>query len=76
VNGCNAQAAAAAEAEGRHIIHMEVASPAPARPKGGQRRAWTAAMEQNALGYSRRTLGLPAPAQADSRKNVRRVGTM
>jgi len=52
------QAAAAAEAEGRHIIHMEVGQPGTGAPKGAS-AALTAAMEQNALGYTV-ALGLPA----------------
>ena len=52
------QAAAAAEAEGHHIIHMEVGQPGTGAPKGAS-AALTAAMEQNALGYTV-ALGLPA----------------
>jgi len=52
------QAAAAAEAEGRHIIHMEVGQPGTGAPKGAS-AALTAAMEQGALGYTV-ALGLPA----------------
>ena len=52
------QAAAAAEAQGRHIIHMEVGQPGTGAPKGAS-TALTAAMEQGALGYTV-ALGLPA----------------
>ena len=52
------QAAAAAEAEGHHIIHMEVGQPGTGAPKGAS-AALTAAMEQGALGYMV-ALGLPA----------------
>ncbi|HDY95953.1 MAG: aminotransferase class I/II-fold pyridoxal phosphate-dependent enzyme [Sulfitobacter litoralis] len=52
------QAAAAAEAEGHHIIHMEVGQPGTGAPKGAS-AALTAAMEQGALGYTV-ALGLPA----------------
>ncbi len=52
------QAAARAEAEGRHIIHMEVGQPGTGAPKGAA-RALTAAMEAGPLGYTV-ALGLPA----------------
>jgi aspartate/methionine/tyrosine aminotransferase len=52
------QAAAAAEAAGRHIIHMEVGQPGTGAPKGAT-RALSAAMEQGPLGYTV-ALGLPA----------------
>ena len=51
-------AAARAEAEGRHIIHMEVGQPGTPAPEGA-RRALTQAMEADALGYTV-ALGLPA----------------
>ena len=52
------QAAAAAEAEGRHIIHMEVGQPGTGAPKGAI-EALGAAMGQGALGYTV-ALGLPS----------------
>tara|TARA_R110002020_G_scaffold95937_8_gene230039 strand:+ start:4627 stop:5769 length:1143 start_codon:yes stop_codon:yes gene_type:complete len=52
------QAAARAEAAGRHIIHMEVGQPGTGAPKGAA-HALTAAMAQNPLGYTV-ALGLPA----------------
>ncbi|MEP5153735.1 aminotransferase class I/II-fold pyridoxal phosphate-dependent enzyme [Planktotalea sp.] len=52
------EAANAAEAAGRHIIHMEVGQPGTSAPEGA-RRAAAAAMEQGALGYTV-ALGLPA----------------
>ncbi len=51
------EAARAAEAAGRHIIHMEVGQPGTAAPQGA-RRAAAQAMEQGALGYTV-ALGLP-----------------
>ena len=57
--------AAAAEAEGRHIIHMEVGQPGTGAPKGAS-TALTAAMEQGALGYTV-ALGLPALRQRIAR---------
>ncbi|MGB7319444.1 MAG: aminotransferase class I/II-fold pyridoxal phosphate-dependent enzyme [Planktotalea sp.] len=51
------EAARAAEAAGRHIIHMEVGQPGTAAPAGA-RAAAAAAMEQGALGYTV-ALGLP-----------------
>lgn len=52
------QAASAAEAAGRHIIHMEVGQPGTGAPKGAT-EALAAAMGQGALGYTV-ALGLPA----------------
>ncbi|WP_439148897.1 pyridoxal phosphate-dependent aminotransferase [Sulfitobacter sp.] len=52
------QAAAAAEAEGRHIIHMEVGQPGTGAPSGAT-AALNRAMEGGALGYTV-ALGLPA----------------
>ncbi len=52
------EAAARAEAEGRHIIHMEVGQPGTPAPKSA-RRALADAMEKNALGYTL-ALGIPA----------------
>lgn len=52
------QAAAAAEAAGRHIIHMEVGQPGTGAPKGAA-RALTRAMDEGPLGYTV-ALGLPA----------------
>lgn len=52
------QAAAAAEAAGRHIIHMEVGQPGTGAPQGAV-RALNAAMAQGPLGYTV-ALGLPA----------------
>ncbi len=51
-------AAARAEAQGRHIIHMEVGQPGTAAPVGA-RQALTHAMETGSLGYTM-ALGLPA----------------
>ena len=52
------QAASAAEAAGRHIIHMEVGQPGTGAPKGAA-SALAAAMDQGPLGYTV-ALGLPA----------------
>lgn len=52
------QAAAAAEAAGRHIIHMEVGQPGTGAPKGAV-EALNTAMSQGPLGYTV-ALGLPA----------------
>ena len=52
------EAARAAEAAGRHIIHMEVGQPGTAAPLGA-RQAAAKAMEEDALGYTV-ALGLPA----------------
>ncbi|QUJ77492.1 aminotransferase class I/II-fold pyridoxal phosphate-dependent enzyme [Sulfitobacter albidus] len=52
------QAAAAAEAAGRHIIHMEVGQPGTGAPKGAV-EALAGAMQRDALGYTV-ALGLPA----------------
>ncbi|NNE52156.1 MAG: aminotransferase class I/II-fold pyridoxal phosphate-dependent enzyme, partial [Sulfitobacter sp.] len=52
------EAAAAAEAEGRHIIHMEVGQPGTGAPKGAT-QALSRAMDEGALGYTV-ALGLPA----------------
>ena len=51
------EAAARAEAEGRHIIHMEVGQPGTPAPEGA-RRALAKAMEAGSLGYTV-ALGLP-----------------
>jgi len=51
------EAARAAEAEGRHIIHMEVGQPATPAPAGA-RAALARAMEEGSLGYTV-ALGLP-----------------
>lgn len=51
------EAARAAEAEGRHIIHMEVGQPGTAAPKAA-RAALTTAMQDQAMGYTV-ALGLP-----------------
>ena len=50
--------AAAAEASGRSIVHMEVGQPGTPAPEGA-RRALSAAMETGSLGYTV-ALGLPA----------------
>ncbi|NNE80222.1 MAG: aminotransferase class I/II-fold pyridoxal phosphate-dependent enzyme [Silicimonas sp.] len=55
------EAAARAEAEGRHIIHMEVGQPGTPAPAGA-RAALTKAMADDALGYTV-ALGLPALRQ-------------
>ena len=52
------EAARAAEAAGRHIIHMEVGQPGTPAPAGA-RQALAQAMESDALGYTV-ALGLPA----------------
>jgi len=52
------QAASAAEAAGRHIIHMEVGQPGTGAPKGAA-DALTNAMAEGPLGYTV-ALGLPA----------------
>jgi aspartate/methionine/tyrosine aminotransferase len=52
------QAASAAEAAGRHIIHMEVGQPGTGAPSGAT-AALAKAMNQGALGYTV-ALGLPA----------------
>ncbi|MGR3736367.1 aminotransferase class I/II-fold pyridoxal phosphate-dependent enzyme, partial [Pseudophaeobacter sp.] len=52
------EAARQAEADGRHIIHMEVGQPGTAAPEGA-RKALTEAMAEDALGYTV-ALGLPA----------------
>ncbi|KIN60846.1 Aminotransferase, classes I and II [Sulfitobacter noctilucae] len=52
------QAAAQAEAAGRHIIHMEVGQPGTGAPRAAV-QALTAAMDVGALGYTV-ALGLPA----------------
>ncbi|OZB14305.1 MAG: 1-aminocyclopropane-1-carboxylate deaminase, partial [Rhodobacterales bacterium 34-62-10] len=52
------EAARAAEAAGRHIIHMEVGQPGTPAPQGA-RDALRRAMETDALGYTV-ALGLPA----------------
>jgi len=51
------EAARAAEAEGRHIIHMEVGQPSTPAPRAA-RAALAAALETNTLGYTV-ALGLP-----------------
>lgn len=51
------EAARAAEAEGRHIIHMEVGQPGTAAPAAA-RAALTDAMQDQAMGYTV-ALGLP-----------------
>ena len=55
------EAAAQAEAAGRHIIHMEVGQPGTSAPVGA-RRALAHAMDEGALGYTV-ALGLPALRQ-------------
>ena len=52
------QAASAAEAAGRHIIHMEVGQPGTGAPSGAT-AALARAMDQGSLGYTV-ALGLPA----------------
>ncbi|MGI3209761.1 pyridoxal phosphate-dependent aminotransferase [Roseovarius tibetensis] len=51
------EAARRAEAEGRHIVHMEVGQPGTPAPEGA-RAALTAAMGQQSMGYTV-ALGLP-----------------
>ncbi len=60
------EAARAAEATGRHIIHMEVGQPSTPAPAGA-RTALAQAMERDALGYTV-TLGLP-----ELRKGIARL---
>ena len=55
------QAATQAEAEGRHIIHMEVGQPGTGAPKAAT-QALARAMDTGALGYTV-ALGLPALRQ-------------
>ncbi|MGB3314570.1 MAG: aminotransferase class I/II-fold pyridoxal phosphate-dependent enzyme [Albidovulum sp.] len=55
------EAARAAEADGRHIIHMEVGQPSTPAPAAA-RAALATAMEKDALGYTV-ALGLPALRQ-------------
>ncbi len=55
------EAARAAEAAGRHIIHMEVGQPSTPAPAAA-RAALAAALERDALGYTV-ALGLPALRQ-------------
>lgn len=52
------EAARAAEAQGRHIIHMEVGQPGTGAPEGA-RRAVARAMEAGTLGYTT-AMGVPA----------------
>lgn len=52
------EAARAAEAQGRHIIHMEVGQPGTGAPHGA-RRAVAHAMEAGTLGYTT-AMGVPA----------------
>ncbi len=52
------EAARQVEADGRHIIHMEVGQPGTAAPAGA-RKALTEAMAEDAMGYTV-ALGLPA----------------
>lgn len=52
------EAASRAEAQGRHIIHMEVGQPGTPAPEGA-RRVLTRAMQSEAMGYTV-ALGLPA----------------
>ncbi len=59
------QAASAAEAAGRHIIHMEVGQPGTGAPSGAA-RALSAAMQEGPLGYTV-ALGLPALRQRIAR---------
>jgi aspartate/methionine/tyrosine aminotransferase len=56
------EAARAAEAAGRHVIHMEVGQPGTPAPAGA-RAALAQAMQAGALGYTV-ALGLPALRQA------------
>src|SRR6056297_1806764 len=59
------EAARSAEAEGRHIIHMEVGQPGTAAPEGA-RAALARAMGEDAMGYTV-ALGLPALRQRIAR---------
>jgi aspartate/methionine/tyrosine aminotransferase len=66
------EAAARAEAAGRHIIHMEVGQPGTPAPAAA-RRALVKAMETGALGYTV-ALGLPALRQRIARHYGERYG--
>ena len=59
------EAARRAEAEGRHIIHMEVGQPGTPAPEGA-RAALAQAMDEDAMGYTV-ALGLPALRQRIAR---------
>ncbi|HKK86789.1 MAG TPA: aminotransferase class I/II-fold pyridoxal phosphate-dependent enzyme [Roseovarius sp.] len=59
------EAARRAEAEGRHIIHMEVGQPGTPAPEGA-REALARAMGEDAMGYTV-ALGLPALRQRIAR---------
>lgn len=66
------EAARAAEAAGRHIIHMEVGQPATPAPAAA-REALARAMDQDALGYTV-ALGLPALREGIARLYQRWYG--
>jgi aspartate/methionine/tyrosine aminotransferase len=66
------EAAARAEAEGRHVVHMEVVQPGTPAPEGA-RRALVQAMEAGSLGYTV-ALGLPALRQRIARLYGERHG--
>jgi aspartate/methionine/tyrosine aminotransferase len=59
------EAARQAEADGRHIIHMEVGQPGTGAPKGAM-QALKGALDSDALGYTV-SLGLPALRQRIAR---------
>jgi len=59
------EAARQAEADGRHIIHMEVGQPGTGAPKGAM-QALKGALDNDALGYTV-SLGLPALRQRIAR---------
>ena len=66
------EAARAAEAAGRHIIHMEVGQPSTPAPAAA-RAALARALEEDALGYTV-ALGLPALRQGIARHYAERYG--
>ena len=64
--------AQALEAEGRHIVHLEVGQPGTPAPEGA-RRALTEAMARGTLGYTA-GLGLPALRRGIARRYAERHG--
>ena len=60
------------EAEGRHIVHLEVGQPGTPAPEGA-RRALAEAMARGTLGYTA-GLGLPALRQGIARRYAERHG--
>jgi len=66
------RAAAAAEAAGRHVIHMEVGQPATAAPRAA-REAVKAALDRDTLGYTL-ALGMPTLRERIARHYRERYG--